>query len=97
MFEHNNTKTYEDLIGLESDKKLIHGQDDEGDELDDEALDQFDKDDLNDELKYDKGDTNVDDDDTDLEEGGVGMGDDWGEYDEDEIEAELNKAEHEDL
>ena len=27
MFEHNNTKTYEDLIGLESDKKLIHGHD----------------------------------------------------------------------
>ena len=58
MFDHPNTKTYEMLIGLESDKRLLEEQRvGEGHEIDDENLDEYDENELDgetDHLMYEK-------------------------------------------
>ena len=87
MFDHPNIKTYEMLIGLESDKRLLEEQRvGEGHEIDDENLDKYDENELDgetDHLMYEKDHDDHDDlsDQDDID--GVGLGDDW-ENEEDE-------------
>ena len=98
MFEHNNTKTYEELIGLESDKRLLAEQNNgDGREEDMENLDSYDEEEVDDELKLDDKEHH-DEDEEDLEVGdGVGLGDEWGEHDEEDIEAGIKESEHAEL
>jgi len=101
MFDHPNTKTYEMLIGLESDKRLIEEQRlGAGGEIDEENLDEYDENELDadtDHLLYEK---DMGDDHDDVEDqddiDGVGLGDDW-DAEEDEEQQDKEESEHEEL
>ena len=102
MFDHPNTKTYEMLIGLESDKRLIEEQriGAGGEEADEENLDEYDENELDtdtnhlwdDKIEGDDHDEVEDQDDVD----GVGIGDDW-DGEEDEEQQDKEESEHGEL
>jgi len=101
MFDHPNTKTYEMLIGLESDKRLIEEQHlGAGGEIDETNLDEYDENELDADTNHLLFEKDMGDDHDDVEDqddiDGVGLGDDW-DAEEDEEQEDKEESEHEEL